>query len=186
MKATTLLFAAGLLLASTPAPASDIDYAQSRIGFTFRQMNVPVEGSFRKFRVQLRFDEQRPESASAQIEVVLSSIDTGAPDGDTEAQRKPWFDAGAHPTARFVSNSVKRLAPGRFELSGKLSIKGRTRDLKFPVEMARVGAARHFTGGFVLKRLEYTIGEGPWADVETVADEVQVRFRIVQRNTATP
>jgi len=38
----------------------------------------------------------------------------------------------------------------------------------------------------VLKRLEYAIGEGPWADVETVADEVQVRFRIVQRVAAKP
>lgn len=181
MKAVTTLLAAGLLLAAAPAPADDIDYAQSRIGFTFTQMNVPVEGGFKKFRAQMRFDDKRPEASRAEIEVDLTSIDTGAPDGDAEAQRKPWFDTATSPTAKFVSSGVKRLAPDRYEITGKLTIKGRTRDLAVPVEVARAGANRNFTGSFVLKRLEYAIGEGPWADVETVADAVQVRFRIVQR-----
>jgi len=186
MKAIATLLATGLLLAAASASASDIDYAQSRIGFTFTQMNVPVEGSFRKFRAQMRFDDKRPEAARAEIEVDLASIDTGAPDGDTEAQRKPWFDSATHPTARFVSSNVKRLAPDRYEIAGTLTLKGRARDLKIPVDVTRAGAERRFTGGFVLKRLEFSIGEGPWADVETVADAVQVRFRIVQRAAAKP
>lgn len=186
MKAVATLLAAGLLLAAAPTPASDIDYVQSRIGFTFKQMNVPVEGSFRKFRTQVHLDDKRPETSRAEIEVDLTSIDTGAPDGDTEAQRKPWFDAATHPTAKFVSSGVKRLAPDRYEIAGKLTLKGRARDLKIPVDVTRAGAERRFTGSFMLKRLEFSIGEGPWADVETVADEVQVRFRIVQRVAAKP
>ena len=186
MKAITALLATGLLLAAAPAPANDIDYAQSRIGFTFKQMNVPVEGGFKKFRAQMRFDDKRPETSRAEIEVDLTSIDTGAPDGDAEAQRKPWFDTATNPTAKFVSSGVKRLAPDRYEITGKLTIKGRARDLKVPVELTRADATRSFAGSFALKRLEYAIGEGPWADVETVADEVQVRFRIVQRVAAKP
>jgi polyisoprenoid-binding protein YceI len=186
MKPVTALYAASLLLAAAPAPANDIDYTQSRIGFTFKQMNVPVEGNFRKFRAQMRFDDQRPEASRAEIEVDLTSIDTGAPDGDAEAQRKPWFDTATNPTAKFVSSGVQRLAPDRYEITGKLTLKGRARDLKVPVELTRAGATRSFAGSFVLKRLEYAIGDGPWADVETVADEVQVRFRIVQRVAAKP
>jgi hypothetical protein len=30
----------------------------------------------------------------------------------------------------------------------------------------------------VLKRLDYAIGEGVWSDTDTVANEVQVKFRI--------
>ena len=30
-----------------------------------------------------------------------------------------------------------------------------------------------------MKRLQFKIGEGPWADTDTVADEVLVRFRFV-------
>jgi hypothetical protein len=34
-------------------------------------------------------------------------------------------------------------------------------------------------GAFLLKRLEYKIGEGEWADTATVADDIRVRVRIV-------
>ena len=182
MKATTVLLAAGLTLAAAPAPADDIDYAKSRIGFRFKQMNVPVEGGFKKFRAQLRFDDKRPEAARAEIEVDLASIDTGSPEGDVEAQRKSWFDTAAHPTAKFVSSSVKRVAPDRFEISGQLTLKSRTHALTVPVEVTRSATERQFAGSFVLKRLEFAIGEGVWADTETVADAVEVRFRIVQRS----
>jgi polyisoprenoid-binding protein YceI len=187
MKVTAALLTTALAIAALPVGAADdIDYAQSRIGFTFKQMNVPVEGGFKKFRADMRFDDKRPEASRAEIEVDLTSIDTGAPDGDAEAQRKPWFDTATSPSAKFVSSAVKRLAPDRYEIAGTLTIKSRTRDLKVPVEVTRAGADRSFAGSFTLKRLEYAIGEGPWADVETVADEVQVRFRIVQRVAGKP
>ena len=34
-------------------------------------------------------------------------------------------------------------------------------------------------GSFTIKRLDYKIGEGEWADPETVANEVIVRVRMV-------
>ena len=36
-----------------------------------------------------------------------------------------------------------------------------------------------FEGRYVVKRLDYGIGQGVWADVGTVADEVEVRFNFV-------
>jgi polyisoprenoid-binding protein YceI len=184
MTPTIALLAAALAAGAPPAAAQDIDYAQSRIAFTFRQMNVPVEGAFRRFTAQLRFDAERPERSRAEIEVDLASIDTGAPEGDTEAQRRPWFDAANHPRAKFVSSGVRRLGPERYEIAGTLSIKGRARELAIPVDIRRGGATLTFEGAFALKRLEYAIGEGVWADTDTVADEVQVRFRVVQRTAA--
>ncbi|MCK7579419.1 MAG: YceI family protein [Chromatiales bacterium] len=181
MKLIHTLTTAGLLLAAAPSLAGSIDYGQSRIAFTFTQMNVPVEGSFGKFRGDMRFDEKRPEASRAEFEVDLTSIDTGAPDGDAEAQRKDWFDTAAHPSAKFVSTGVKRLAPDRYQITGKLTIKGRTHDITVPTEVSVAGNTRTVSGRFVLKRLQFAIGEGVWADIETVADEVQVRFRIVQR-----
>ena len=176
--------ATALLLAASPVPASDIDYGQSRIGFTYRQMNVPVEGSFRKFRGDLHFDDKRPEASRAEFEVDLTSIDTGTPDGDAEAQRKDWFNTAAQPSARFVSTGVKRLAPDRYQITGKLTIKGHTQEIGVPTGITRTGNTRAYTGSFVLKRLQFAIGEGVWADVETVADDIEVRFRIVQNTGA--
>ncbi len=36
-----------------------------------------------------------------------------------------------------------------------------------------------FDGGFVLKHMDYNIGEGPWADVSAVANEIEIKFHVV-------
>jgi polyisoprenoid-binding protein YceI len=182
MKWGSVLFAAGLL-AAAPAFGADVDYAASRIGFTFKQMNVPVEGTFRRFTAQLQFDAAKPDRSRAAVEVDLASIDTGSSDGDDESQHKSWFDVEAFPKATFQSNGVRRLGPDRYEISGTLTIKGHAQDVAVPVTIQRHGGTTMFDGAFTIKRLAFNIGEGVWADTDTVADEVQVRFRIVQRET---
>ena len=42
------------------------------------------------------------------------------------------------------------------------------------------------SGSFTLKRLDFRLGEGEWADVSAVANEVQVRFRLQLSGLAAP
>lgn len=178
MLARISLLLSVVLFASGSAYAGTVDYKKSRIGFTFKQMNVPVEGGFARFTASVVFESTSPEAGKAEIEVDLGSIDTGSSDGDTEAKRKPWFNVESFPKAKFISTSVQRTGPERLQVSGTLTIKGRSRDVTFPVTMKREPSGTAFEGAFPLLRLQYAIGEGPWSDTETVADEVQVRFRI--------
>ncbi|HWQ39449.1 MAG TPA: YceI family protein [Burkholderiales bacterium] len=175
------LAAAGLPLL---AQAQTIDYARSEIVFISTQMNVPVEGRFRKFTAQIRFDPKNLAASQAQIEVDLGSVDTGSEEADSEVKKKGWFNLAAFPTAKFVSTGVRQLGPDRFEAQGKLTIKGITRDITAPFTVKKSGTATAYEGGFTLLRLQFKIGEGVWSDTDTVADEVQVRFRIVQSGTA--
>jgi len=157
---------------------STVDQDKSTITFVSRQMNVPVEGKFGKFSVQLAFDAAKPNEGRVQVELDLSSIDTGSEEANDEVKGKGWFDVKNHPTARFVSSAVKSVGSGRYELAGKLTIKGRTRDVVAPFTFKPAGQGAVFEGAFVLKRLDYAIGEGVWSDTDTVANEVQVKFRI--------
>ena len=63
-------------------------------------------------------------------------------------------------------------------MSGKLSIKGTSRDVTVPVAMTQAGGTTTATGTFALKRLAYKIGENEWADTSMVADDVQVKFKL--------
>lgn len=150
----------------------------SRIDFEFRQMGVPIKGGFKRFVVQMAFDPARPEAARATIEIDLASIDAGSREADEESAGRLWFDRSAYPKASFVSKSVRALGNNRFELRGALTLKGRTRDVVIPVTYTPGKAHATFEGGFVLKRLDFGIGEGMWADVATVANDVPVKFRI--------
>ncbi len=147
--------------------------------FSYKQMNVPMEGSFKRFSGQLRFDPAKPALANATLDIDLARIDTGSTEGDEEVAGKLWFNTKQFPAARFVSTSVKPLGGDRFDVTGKMSIKGKTHDVSTPATFRQQGAAGVFEGSFVLKRADYGIGEGMWADFGTVANEVQIKFRLV-------
>jgi polyisoprenoid-binding protein YceI len=152
---------------------------KSSLSFVSKQMNVPVEGRFKSFRSKLSFDPAKPAAAKAELEIDLASIDAGSKDADDEVANKAWFDTRAFPVAKFVSTSVKPLGGNRYEVAGKMTIKGRTQDLTTPVTVTQQGNSATFEGSLVLKRADYAIGDGIWADFGTVANEVQIKFRLL-------
>ena len=174
--------AAAVLLAAIAFPAAaqqKVVADKSFIRFVSKQMSVPVEGRFRRFDASVSFDPKKPEATKAEFEVDLGSIDMNSTEGETEAKRKPWFNVEAFPKAKFVATSVKASGPGKFEAAGKLTIKGITQDIVAPFTLAEAGGMQTVEGGFTMKRLPFKIGEGPWADTDTVADDVQVKFKFV-------
>lgn len=152
---------------------------RSGIAFVSKQMNVPMEGTFRKFSAQIVLDPAKPETGRARIEIDLASTDTGNAEANGEVKGKDWFNVREHPSAVFVSNAVRALGGGRFETTGKLSIKGRTLDARAPFTIRQDKDTLILDGGFPLKRLDFGIGSGAWGDTSVVADEVQVKFHFV-------
>ncbi|WP_310451309.1 YceI family protein [Sulfuritalea sp.] len=170
---------------ATLAPAAHaIEFNQlqlnkSSLSFVSKQMNVPVEGQFKSFRSKLAYDPAKPAAAKAELEIDMASIDAGSKDANDEVAGKAWFNTKAFPVAKFVATSVKPLGGNRLEVAGKMSIKGKTLDLTTPVTVTQQGNAATFDGSLVLKRADYGIGDGIWADFGTVANEVQIKFRLV-------
>jgi polyisoprenoid-binding protein YceI len=177
-----LVLGGALAIAAPGAQAIEFNQFQlnrSSLAFVSKQMNVPVEGRFKSFRSKLSFDPAKPTAAKAELEIDLASIDAGSKDADDEVAGKDWFNTKAFPVAKFVSTSVKPLGGNRYEIAGKMTIKGRTQDLSTPVSVTQQGNNATFDGSLVLKRADYAIGDGIWADFGTVANEVQIKFRLV-------
>ena len=175
-----ILVSAALAAAFVALPAAaqqKIIASKSQIRFVTKQMSVPVEGQFKKFDGSVAFDPAKPEATKAEFEVELGSIDLGNAEGETEARRKVWLNAEGFPKAKFVASSVKALGGGKFEARGPLTIKGVSQEIVAPFNMTEAAGLRVVEGQFALKRLQFRIGEGPWSDTDTVADEVLVRFR---------
>lgn len=174
----------GLLLTAAPFHGHAVEFNRvqtnkSILAFAYKQMGVPMEGKFQKFSARIAFDPAKISTAQAQIEVDLASIDTGFSEGDDEVLGKQWFNAKVYPAAQFVSTGVKVLGGNRYEVFGKLTLKGKSQDVSAPFTFKPEGASAVFDGAFTLKRLDYAIGEGAWADVSAVANEVQIKFHIV-------
>lgn len=174
---TLAALAAAMPLAAT---AQSVLPAQSEIAFTTRQMGVPVDGSFKAFNAQIRFDPKKPEAAQLGFTIDLASARIGTAETEAELAKADWFNTKAFPQASFQSTGVKSLGGGRYEVSGKLGIKGASRDVVVPVTLTPgptpgTGTAQ---GRFSLQRLDFRIGEGDWKDTSIVANEVVVRFRL--------
>jgi polyisoprenoid-binding protein YceI len=155
------------------------DNGKSTVSAVFKQMNVPVEGNFRKFNARIDYDSARPELSKASVDIDVAAFDLGDPDFNKEAAKKEWFNAAQFPKATFVSTSIKPGAAGKLKAAGKLTIKGKTADVNFPLTVEKEGAKQIFEGALPIKRLAYNIGEGEWKDTAVVADEVVIKFRIV-------
>lgn len=170
-------------LALTPlAGAAEFNAVQadkSSLGFVYKQMGVPVEGRFRKFAARISFDPAKPTAARAALDVDLAGIDAGSAEANDEVAGKAWFDAKNHPQARFVSSAVKALGGNRYEVAGTMTIKGRSREISAPFTLTPQGNNALLEGSFVLKRADFAIGEGMWADFGTVANEIQITFRFL-------
>lgn len=181
---TTGLALCGLVLASICAPGLAAEYSvvrteKSSIRFVAKQMGVPVEGRFSRFNARVRFDPAKPDQSTAQIDVDLAGIDAGSAEANEEVKGKDWFNIKEIPVASFSATQLKSLGNNRFEASGKMNIKGQIRELTFPLTAKREGADMALEGSLPIHRLQYGIGGGVWSDPSVVADEVQLRFRLL-------
>lgn len=158
--------------------------AQSEIVFVSKQMGVPVEGRFRKFDARIAFDPAQPQSSRIEFTIDTGSAGIGVAEVDLELPKPLWFGVARFPQASFQSTSIKAVGKGRFDIIGRLTMKGRSQEVTVPATLTQAGPLTTATGSFAVKRLAFGIGEQQWTDTDLVADEVQVRFRLTLTDIA--
>ena len=174
-----LALASAALLAAAPAFAQQkLVPAQSEIAFVSKQMGVPVEGHFKKFDAQVSFDPAKPATSKVAFTVDTGSATLGVKETDAELPKPVWFNVPKFPQATFESTGIKAVGAGKYEVAGKLAIKGASQDVVVPVTLTQNGATTVAAGSFAIKRLAFKIGENEWADTAMVADDVQVKFKL--------
>jgi polyisoprenoid-binding protein YceI len=159
----SLSLAAALLSAllqpalAQPKPAQ-LDAAGSEITFTTRQMGVPVEGRFGKFSALIALDPKKPETGSVSFSIDTGSARFGSAELDAEVPKPTWLNVPRFPQARFQSSAIRAAGPGRFDVTGKLSIKGQVQDISVPVLLTQSGPGSTASGSVTIKRLAFQGG----------------------------
>ncbi len=181
MKITQRVLLASLLGVSLVASAAVLktDPAKTSVSAVFKQMNVPVESKFKKHNIVIDYNAATPDASKATVEVETASLDLGEAEMNKEVAKKEWFNSAQFPKATFVSSAIKSAGAGKLNVSGKLSIKGKTADVTFPITVKAEGGKQVFEGALPIKRLAFNIGEGEWKDTGMVADEVTIKFHVV-------
>jgi polyisoprenoid-binding protein YceI len=180
-RATALVavLALGTLTCADAVEYKKVNASASQISFTYNQMGARVYGTFGKFEATIDFNSANPSAARAGLTIQLSSIDAGSSDANIELQKPAWFNTAAYPEAKFVSSKVTALGNNRYEVTGKLTLKGLTREVGAQITLKPQSAIGVFDGEFILKRGDFKIGEGEWADYGVISNEINIKFRVV-------
>ena len=176
-RATLAAVLAGTALIAAAVPLKT-DLARSSVSAVFKQMDVPVESKFKSYNAQIDYDAAHPEKSTARVDIDTASFDIGQAEYNKEVAKKEWFNSAQYPKATFVSSSIKPAGAGKLNVAGKLTIKGRTADVAFPLSIKQEGGKQVFEGQLPIKRLTFNVGEGEWKDTSMVADEVVIKFRV--------
>lgn len=114
----------------------DIDPSHSSLEFAAKHaMVTTVRGRFSEFEGVLNIDGASPERSSAEVRIVVDSLDTRSKDRDTHLRSADFFHVEEHPEITFRSTRAARgKRDGQYVLWGDLTIKGTTREVELDLE----------------------------------------------------
>ncbi|MDG5788022.1 YceI family protein [Evansella sp. AB-P1] len=112
-----------------------LDKVHSGVGFQVKHMMIAkAKGEFKDFDVQIVGDMNNLEGLKVDVTVDATSIDTNNEDRDGHLRSADFFDVENYQTIKIVSESIKKVSEGEYELTANVTIKDVTKTEKFTVE----------------------------------------------------
>lgn len=167
---------AGLLAAS---PAMSADYVQaagspgSNLAFATKYDGEVFAGTFPGFSTQLSFDPANPAAGSLDVAIPLAGARSGNSDRDSTLQGADFFDVGKFATARYTAKGFRALGNDQFAADGTLELRGVSKPVTLTFTWTP-GAQPVLKGKATVKRLDFGVGGGDWADTKTIPDETAI------------
>lgn len=173
-----MLFA--IALAAFAAASSAAEYVQapgSALTFASRYLGETFVGRFGEFDTRLRFDPARLAEARLEVSIALASASTDNTERDETLMSGDFFAVSRFPQARYVATRFRHLGGDRYAADGTLTLRG----IEKPVTLSftwTAGPRPVLTGKATVRRLDFGVGGGDWADTSILPDEVAVSTRV--------
>ena len=169
------------LVAMMAAPAHAADYVQaagSTLAFASKYDGEVFTGTFPGFSTRLSFDPVDLAGAKLDVTIPLAGAKTGNADRDSTLQGADFFDVTKFAQARYTATKFRSLGENRYAADGTLELRG----VRKPVTLTFTwtpGAKPVLAGKATVKRLDFGVGGGDWADTEAIPNAVAVSTRVV-------
>jgi polyisoprenoid-binding protein YceI len=110
-----------------------LDPTHSELGFKVKHLMITnIKGEFRNFSAAIDGEEFSKAAISAMIDT--TSIFTNEDNRDAHLKNADFFDVDNHKEMTFKGSSLNKIDDENFELTGMLSIKGISKEIKLDVE----------------------------------------------------
>jgi polyisoprenoid-binding protein YceI len=169
------------LLAVSAAPAFAADYVQapgSVLVFASSYDGETFTGKFGGFATTLSFDPAKPDAARLDVTIALAGTSSGNGDRDSTLAGADFFDVARFAQARYTATKFRSLGGNRYAADGNLTLRGVTRPVTLTFTWTP-GTQPVLAGKATVKRLDFGVGGGDWADTRAIPDEVAVSTRVI-------
>lgn len=175
------LTAAALVAMMASAPAFAADYVQaagSTLVFASKYDGEVFTGKFAGFTTTLSFDPANLATSKLDVVIPLAGADTGNGDRDSTLASSDFFNVAKFAQARYSASKFRSLGGNQYAADGSLSLRGVSKPVTLTFTWTP-GAQPVLSGKATVKRLDFGVGSGDWADTGNIPNEVAVSTRVV-------
>ncbi|MEX2130630.1 MAG: YceI family protein [Pseudohongiellaceae bacterium] len=180
-----LAAAAPLLLfisLSAQAATWELDPTQSSVFFNYSYEGTPYKGEFQNVTASFDIDPLSPSSCNFTVTIPIADIKVDSAEVLDYLLDLEMFDVDQWPTANFKAEKCQLQSLNSFTSDGTLTIRDQTHPVSFPfkldVETCDGQICFHLTSEVTIKRLDFGVGQGYWANTATIPNDVVVAIDV--------
>jgi polyisoprenoid-binding protein YceI len=177
MKKTVLLFLiSAISISLAKAQYKPVD-KESTLGFIIENFGFDVKGSFTGFKGDINFDAQNAANNGFDVTIDATTVNTDNNLRDQHLRGESYFDIKNYPTIHFVSSKITSTGKeNAFTAYGKLTIKGKSKDISIPFTAMPGTDGYLFKGSFKINRKDFGVG-----GTSTISNELEVFLNVMAK-----
>ena len=169
------------LLLATAGQAAAADYVQapgSTLVFASNYQGETFTGRFGSFTTTMRFDPKQLATSQLDVAIQLAGTQTGNKDRDDTLVSADFFNVCKFAQARYTATKFRALGGNQYAADGTLTLRGASKPVTLTFTWTP-GAQPVLTGKATVKRLDFGVGGGDWADTSTIPNEVAISTKVI-------
>ena len=179
IRTTVRLALAGLLFAALPAFAADYVQAPgSTLIFASNYQGETFTGRFGGFNTTVSFDPANLATSKLDVTIQLAGSKTGNDDRDSTLADTDFFNVGKFAQAKYSATTFRALGNNQYAADGTLELRGVSKPVTLTFTWTP-GAQPVLSGKATVKRLDFGVGGGDWADTKTIPNETAISTKVV-------
>ena len=175
---TTFLFSSLTILVFAQA-YKPVDEG-SKVKFVIKNFGFNTGGTFNGLNGAVIFDPANLANASFEVSVDAKTVDTDVESRDNHLRKEEYFDVEKFPKLSFKSSKITKTNSAEFlYMFGNITIKGVTKELKFPFKATPKDDGFLFEGNFKLNRRDFGVG----GNSLSLSDELTVTLSVFAKKS---
>ncbi|MCA9796296.1 MAG: YceI family protein [Candidatus Eremiobacteraeota bacterium] len=149
---------------------------ESKVGFVGSKVTGSHTGEFKKVEGSIVVPDGDITKGQVNINIDMTSVEADAAKLTAHLRSPDFFDVENHPQANFTSTSITGSSPN-FEVTGNLTLRGKTKEITFPATIAVADAAVVAQAEFSINRNDFDI-KYPGKPDDLIRPEVVIKFDV--------